>query len=99
RLPHCGRRFQRGADPHLDRVQARERDRRRPAAPAPGGVLPLLRLLMLLSAAASVELRAPTGDDWTAGADIYWDGMRGGLATFETEVPSWEAWDAAHLPE
>jgi L-amino acid N-acyltransferase YncA len=22
--------------------------------------------------------------------------MRGGLATFETEVPPWEAWDAAH---
>jgi len=31
-------------------------------------------------------------------ADIYWDGMRNGLATFETELPSWEAWDAAHLP-
>jgi L-amino acid N-acyltransferase YncA len=24
--------------------------------------------------------------------------MRSGLATFETEVPSWEEWDAAHLP-
>ena len=23
--------------------------------------------------------------------------MRDGLATFETEVPSWEAWNAAHL--
>ena len=23
--------------------------------------------------------------------------MRDGLATFETEVPSWEAWDCAHL--
>jgi L-amino acid N-acyltransferase YncA len=23
--------------------------------------------------------------------------MRDGLATFETEVPSWETWDAAHL--
>jgi L-amino acid N-acyltransferase YncA len=23
--------------------------------------------------------------------------MRGGLATFETEVPAWETWDAAHL--
>jgi L-amino acid N-acyltransferase YncA len=34
--------------------------------------------------------------DWSACAAIYRDGMRGGLATFETEVPSWEAWEAAH---
>jgi L-amino acid N-acyltransferase YncA len=53
---------------------------------------------MLLSAPPSVELRALTEDDWTAVADIYWEGMRDGLATFETEVPSWEEWDAAHLP-
>ena len=25
--------------------------------------------------------------------------MRDGLATFETEVPSWEEWDAAHLAD
>jgi L-amino acid N-acyltransferase YncA len=25
--------------------------------------------------------------------------MRDGLATFETEVPSWETWDAAHFAE
>jgi phosphinothricin acetyltransferase len=35
-------------------------------------------------------------DDWTDVAAIYRDGMRGGLATFETEVPSWQAWEAAH---
>ena len=42
------------------------------------------------------DLRA---DDWPEVAAIYHDGMRGGLATFETEVPSWDDWDAAHLPE
>jgi L-amino acid N-acyltransferase YncA len=52
---------------------------------------------MLVSAPPSVELRAFTPDDWTAVAEIYWDGMRDGLATFETEVPSWEVWDRAHL--
>ena len=77
------------------------------AAPAaPGGVLPLLRLLMLelevrptdtLAARPSVDLRPLQPDDWQAVADIYGDGMRDGLATFETEVPSWETWDAAHL--
>jgi len=34
--------------------------------------------------------------DWARVAEIYWDGMRDGLATFETEVPSWDAWNAAH---
>jgi phosphinothricin acetyltransferase len=27
---------------------------------------------------------------------IYEDGIRSGNATFETEAPSWEEWDAAH---
>jgi len=35
-------------------------------------------------------------DDWAEVAAIYRDGMRDGLATFETEVPAWEAWNAAH---
>ena len=34
--------------------------------------------------------------DWARVAEIYWDGMRDGLATFETEVPSWEEWERAH---
>jgi phosphinothricin acetyltransferase len=35
-------------------------------------------------------------DDWPAVRAIYEDGIRSGDATFETEPPSWEAWDAAH---
>ena len=35
-------------------------------------------------------------EDWPCVAEIYWDGMRDGLATFETEVPSWESWERAH---
>ena len=35
--------------------------------------------------------------DWPRVAAIYGDGIAGGLATFETECPSWEEWDAAHL--
>ena len=35
-------------------------------------------------------------EDWARVAEIYCDGMRDGLATFETEVPTWEAWDEAH---
>jgi L-amino acid N-acyltransferase YncA len=35
-------------------------------------------------------------DDWTEVAAIYRDGMRGGLATFETEVPPPDRWLAEH---
>jgi L-amino acid N-acyltransferase YncA len=45
----------------------------------------------------SVELRPLQPDDWRAVSEIYWHGMRDGLATFQTEVPSWAEWDAAHL--
>ena len=50
-----------------------------------------------LASPPPVELRPLHPADWPAVAEIYWDGMRGGLATFETEVPTWDAWDAAHL--
>jgi L-amino acid N-acyltransferase YncA len=42
-------------------------------------------------------IRELESDDWPVVAEIYWDGMRDGLATFETEVPSWETWDVAHF--
>ncbi len=35
-------------------------------------------------------------DDWPAVRAIYEEGIRSGDATFETETPSWERWDAAH---
>ena len=35
-------------------------------------------------------------DDWPEVAAIYRDGMRGGMATFETEVPKWDAWHETH---
>jgi L-amino acid N-acyltransferase YncA len=38
-------------------------------------------------------------DDWPAVAAIYREGIETRLATFETEVPEWRAWDEAHLPD
>ena len=35
-------------------------------------------------------------DDWPAVRAIYEEGIRSGDATFETETPSWDRWDAAH---
>ena len=51
----------------------------------------------MLATATAVEIRDLRPEDWARVAEIYWDGMRDGLATFETEVPSWEAWDRKHL--
>ncbi|WP_220458020.1 MULTISPECIES: GNAT family N-acetyltransferase [unclassified Actinotalea] len=42
-------------------------------------------------------VRAMAADDWPAVAAVYADGIATGEATFETTVPSWEAWDAAHV--
>lgn len=36
--------------------------------------------------------------DWDAVRTIYAEGIATRQATFETETPSWAAWDAAHLP-
>jgi len=35
--------------------------------------------------------------DWEEVREIYLEGIATGNATFETEAPSWEAWDVAHL--
>lgn len=43
-----------------------------------------------------MSLRELRPDDWPAVRAIYEEGIRGGDATFETETPSWERWDAAH---
>ena len=46
-----------------------------------------------------IEIRALQPDDWREVARIFEQGIRTGLATFETSVPTWPEWDAAHLPE
>jgi L-amino acid N-acyltransferase YncA len=44
-----------------------------------------------------IDLLLPA--DWPRVAAIYLEGIATGQATFETEVPSWEQWDASHLTE
>jgi len=36
-------------------------------------------------------------DHWTEVSNIYKDGIDTGMATFETEIPSWESWDKNHI--
>jgi phosphinothricin acetyltransferase len=46
----------------------------------------------------TVRLLAMTADDWPAVRAIYEAGIATGHATFQTEAPTWEAWDRTHLP-
>ncbi len=39
-----------------------------------------------------------TFDLWPQVAAIYREGIADGDATFEVQIPTWEAWDAGHLP-
>jgi phosphinothricin acetyltransferase len=48
---------------------------------------------------AQVAIAALVAADWADVARIYAEGIATGVATFETELPAWEEWDRAHLPE
>jgi phosphinothricin acetyltransferase len=39
-----------------------------------------------------------TAGDWESVRAIYLEGVATGDATFETDAPPWESWDAGHLP-
>jgi L-amino acid N-acyltransferase YncA len=46
-----------------------------------------------------MKIRDLQPHDWPDVVRIYEEGMLTGNATFETQLPSWEAWDAGHLAE
>jgi len=43
-------------------------------------------------------IRSLLPSDWPVVRTIYEEGIATGDATFQTEAPAWEAWDAGHLP-
>ena len=45
-----------------------------------------------------LQIIALMPEHWNRVREIYLEGLRTGQATFETAVPSWEKWDAGHLP-
>jgi L-amino acid N-acyltransferase YncA len=49
--------------------------------------------------ATAIVVRDLRPGDWPEVSRIYAEGIATGNATFETEVPSREAWDTAHLGE
>lgn len=50
-------------------------------------------------AATSFVIEPMRPEDWDAVRAIYHEGIATGNATFETEAPTWETWDAAHAKE
>ncbi|MFS4493131.1 N-acetyltransferase family protein [Maribacter sp. 2308TA10-17] len=44
-----------------------------------------------------INTRKMEASDWEAVSKIYAEGIATGLATFETGIPTYEAWDAAHM--
>ena len=45
----------------------------------------------------AIEIRPLRPEDWGPVRRIYEEGIATGDATFETEAPGWETWDAGHL--
>lgn len=43
-----------------------------------------------------IVIKPMTRDSWFKVAEIYKSGIATGNATFQTEVPDWDSWDAAH---
>lgn len=44
----------------------------------------------------TLRIEPMTAADWPAVRAIYQAGIETGVSTFETEAPTWDAWDAAH---
>ena len=47
----------------------------------------------------NIIIRAFKKQDWNSVSRIYSEGIATGIATFETEVPSWEGWNNKFLSE
>lgn len=45
----------------------------------------------------NIEIKHIKPQDWQTVANIYKLGIETGMATFETEIPTWEEWDQSHL--
>jgi len=47
---------------------------------------------------AFVKTRKMEASDWESVSKIYTEGIATGFATFETNTPTYEAWNTAHMP-
>lgn len=54
---------------------------------------------MTTPAATTFVIEPMRAEDWPQVRAIYLEGIATGNATFETDAPPWEAWNAAHVKE
>ena len=54
---------------------------------------------MTRPASLGVTFRPLVPADWPEVAEIYRQGIESGNATFETEVPTWDAWNGGRSPD
>ncbi|AKA35288.1 GNAT family N-acetyltransferase [Flagellimonas lutaonensis] len=47
--------------------------------------------------AGTVQIRPMIESDWPSVAQIYAEGIATGFATFESEVPDYDSWNAGHI--
>ncbi|MEM8894524.1 MAG: N-acetyltransferase family protein [Bacteroidota bacterium] len=45
----------------------------------------------------NLHIRSMLPSDWYSVRTIYEEGIATGVATFESDIPSWEVWDGEHL--
>ena len=45
----------------------------------------------------TVKVRTLTRSDWEAVSGIYAEGMATGMATFESEVSTWDKWNKRYI--
>jgi phosphinothricin acetyltransferase len=45
-----------------------------------------------------IQIGSMSSDDWNDVRRIYLEGIATGDATFETDAPAWDRWDATHRP-
>ncbi|MFC4095289.1 GNAT family N-acetyltransferase [Euzebyella saccharophila] len=44
-----------------------------------------------------MEIVSMKAEHWPAVSNIYQEGIATGIATFETQIPTYEAWDSSHM--
>jgi phosphinothricin acetyltransferase len=55
-------------------------------------------MYILFGVPMETAIRELAAEDWESVRSIYLAGIASGQATFETEAPTWEHWNNAHLP-
>jgi L-amino acid N-acyltransferase YncA len=48
------------------------------------------------TAMCEITVRAMKSEDWQRVADIYDQGIKTNIATFQTQVPDWQTWNSSH---